>query len=110
MSLKLIHFLTSYTSLNLYIQTSKLFFSLMVTRIKYFLSSRPFFWPSEPPVHWILEALSSQVMLPGLKLDHSPPTNADTQMYITGGSTCSQLVHFGNLNPFLNFLSSDITS
>jgi hypothetical protein len=33
-------------------------------------------WPTQPPIQWVLGALSLTVKWPGREADHSPPSNA----------------------------------
>jgi hypothetical protein len=35
-----------------------------------------FIWPNQPPIQWVLGAISLAVKWQGLEADHSPPTSA----------------------------------
>jgi hypothetical protein len=53
--------------------------SLSPGRAKNFLfstSSRPDMGSTQPPIRWVLGALSPAVKRPGHEADHSPPTSA----------------------------------
>jgi hypothetical protein len=43
------------------------------------MSSRLALGPTQPPIHWVLGALSTGVMRPGCEADHSPPTSAEVK-------------------------------
>jgi hypothetical protein len=50
------------------------------SRVKNFLfstSSRSALGSTQPPIHWVLWALSPGVKRPGREADHSPPTSAE---------------------------------
>jgi hypothetical protein len=51
-------------------------------RVKNFLfskSSRPALGPTQPPIQWVLGALSPMVKRSGREADHSPPTSAEVK-------------------------------
>jgi hypothetical protein len=51
-------------------------------RVKNFIfstSSRSALGPTQPPIQWVLVALSLGVMRPGREADHSPPTSAEVK-------------------------------
>jgi hypothetical protein len=41
------------------------------------MSSRSALGSTQPPIHWLQEALSPVVKRPGREADHSPPTSAE---------------------------------
>jgi hypothetical protein len=52
------------------------------SRVKNFLlstSSRPVLGPTQPPIQWVLGALSSGVKRQGREADHSPPVSAEAK-------------------------------
>jgi hypothetical protein len=55
-------------------------------KIKNFLFStlsRPALRPTQPPIQWVLGALSPGVKWHGREADHSPPTSADVKEILT---------------------------
>jgi hypothetical protein len=42
-------------------------------------ASRPALGPTQPPIHWIPEALSLGVKRPGREVNHSPPSSAEVK-------------------------------
>jgi hypothetical protein len=39
----------------------------------------PLWGPTQPPIQWVLGALSTGVKRPGREADHSPPTSAEVK-------------------------------
>jgi hypothetical protein len=60
--------------------------------------------PTQPPIQWVLEALSLGVKRPGREADHSPPSSAEVkewvELYLHSPNTSSwrgaQLKHRDN--------------
>jgi hypothetical protein len=42
-------------------------------------ASRPALGPTQPPIRWVLRALSPGVKQPGCEADHSPPSSAEVK-------------------------------
>jgi hypothetical protein len=64
--------------------------SLSPDRVKNFLfytSSRPALGSTQPPVQWVLGALSSRVKRQGREADHSPPASAEVKKMWINTST-----------------------
>jgi hypothetical protein len=45
----------------------------------FFTSSRPALGSTQPPIQWVLGALSPGVKQPGHEVDRSPPTSAEVK-------------------------------
>jgi hypothetical protein len=56
-------------------------------------SSRPVLGPTQPPIQWILGALSSGVKQPGRETNHSLPTSAEVKNTWIYTSTPSIRLH-----------------
>jgi hypothetical protein len=73
-------------------------------------ASRRALKPSQPPIQWVLGALSLGVKRPGLEADHSPPSSAEVDEYvelylhspITPSWRGAQLKHRNNFNFYLS--------
>jgi hypothetical protein len=48
-------------------------------RQRIFPSPRRRLGPTQPPIQWVLEALSPRIKRPGREADHSPPTSAEVK-------------------------------
>jgi len=61
--------------------------------IEFFLlvtASRTARWPTQPPIQWVLWALTPEVTRPGCEADHSPPASVEIK-------ECMELyLHFPN--------------
>jgi hypothetical protein len=52
-------------------------------------ASRPTFGPTQPPIQWVLGALSQRVKRRGIEADHSPPFSAE----VKNGGAMPPLLH-----------------
>jgi hypothetical protein len=50
-----------------------------VKNILFSTSSKPALWSTQPPIQWVLRALSPRVKRPGREADHSPRVNAEVK-------------------------------
>jgi hypothetical protein len=46
------------------------------------IASRTALEPTQPPIQWVLGALSLGVKQPGHEADHSPPSSAEVKEYV----------------------------
>jgi hypothetical protein len=53
----------------------------------YYTASRPALKPTQPPIQWVLGALSLGIKQPGREADHSPPSTVE----VKNGGTRSPL-------------------
>jgi hypothetical protein len=51
----------------------------MVKNFLFSMLSRPALGSTQPPIHWVQEALSPGVKQLGLEADHSPPASAEVK-------------------------------
>jgi hypothetical protein len=56
-------------------------------------ASRPALRPTQPPIQWVLGALSLGVKRPGRKSDHSPPSSAEVKECVELYVYSSQTLH-----------------
>jgi hypothetical protein len=52
-------------------------------RLLYSTASRPILQPTQPPIQWVLDALSQGLKLPEREVDYSPPSSAEVKNVAT---------------------------